>query len=84
MNDESLTVDVQTMGSAFMKANDYLSTIPKKYKQDSQSAQESLNFACQKWMEHFGIKVNAVWGTDILTFTFKSKSEYVLFMLEWS
>jgi len=83
---EEITIDVREMQHVFLKVNAYLSKLPKKKDgtPEADGIQARLDASAQLWEKHFGIKVNAVWGTNIMTFNFKDKAAFTLFMLEWS
>ena len=86
MTNVPFTVDVNEMLQTFIKVNQYLSTLQdKKITLDEPTTlQASLDYSSKLWEEHFGIKVHAIWGERGMTFTFKNKETFILFLLEWS
>lgn len=83
---EPVTIDVREMQTAFTKVTRYLSSLPKDRsdKDEDFTIQGGLDKGAALWEKHFGVKVHAVWGEDTMTFTFKDKETFTLFMLEWS
>jgi hypothetical protein len=82
-----ITVDIREMQTVFLKANAYLSNLSNLSKTkatDTEGIQARLDEAAALWEKHLNIKVNSIWGTGTLTFTFKDKAAFTLFMLEWS
>jgi hypothetical protein len=83
---EPITVTAMEMGSAFIHAARYLSQSPRvpNEKYLNMSLDERMEDAAEYWGNHFNMKVIYCRESQDFTFIFKNKSEYVLFMLEWS